>query len=324
MALSHFAACVCLVPLTGWRCEMMRRDFLGATTLGAAAAVLNGTSGSKAAPASTGPHLKLCWLGGATMLMTFDGFTLLTDPAFGTGDAAFEMIDPNEPWGEAGPVPKSHRRRTPFLGIDTAAVDQLVLSHLHEDHFDQAAEAALDRAVRIITPRGDLDRLAQKGFTRAEALDWGDEKTFSTGNGTITVTAVPADHSADPAVAATVGHGNGYWFEFRQDDWRLTLYWTGDTFATDRVRAAAGKRGHPDIMIPHVGAVGAAGPFGPLSMNAAQVVAMADQLGPGTLLPIHHSTFEIYVEPIWELARACEAKPYSLDLVAEGTWVMFS
>jgi len=76
-------------------------------------------------------------------------------------------------------------------------------------------------------------------------------------------------------------------------------------------------------MVPHVGGVGVTGPLGQISMRAVDVVAFAAAIQPKYVLPIHHSTYAFYREPIGELAERSRGEPYRLDLVAAGSRVVY-
>ena len=54
-----------------------------------------------AADHAANPVVKLTWIGASTMVIEFNGQTILTDPCFGEGDEAFIMGDPNKKIGRA-------------------------------------------------------------------------------------------------------------------------------------------------------------------------------------------------------------------------------
>lgn len=308
---------------------MKRRDFMlsGLGGLGgiAAAATIAHTAGANTpSRAPSAPRLAISWLGGATMLIKFDDFTILTDPTFGEGKEAYFMPDPNAMFDlKTGPTPRFHARNTPFPGVDVSSIDLMMLSHLHEDHFDQKAEATIPKTLSTILPPADADKLGTKGFTNQIPLDWGVSKTIATDNGKISIRAIPAHHSANPQVSAMLGKGNGYWLRFESGNWKKDVYWTGDTFATEEVLASIRRIGQPDILIPHIGAVGATGPLGLISMGAKEVLELAGLLGNPNVLPIHHSTFPLYLEPASHLIAQADVAHDRIDLIAEGSTIEY-
>ncbi|WP_166802152.1 MBL fold metallo-hydrolase [Microvirga pakistanensis] len=187
----------------------------------------------------------------------------------------------------------------------------------------EGAQRTAGDELTFILPTADAETVRQKGFRNLASLNWGETRQFDAGTGSVTITAVRARHSHNPLTAQALGIGNGYWIEFSQQSWKRTLYWTGDTMPTDDVLEEIRPRGVPDIMVPHVGGVGTAGPFGRISMGSGDVVRLASVLRPQFVLPIHHSTYAFYREPISDLVAASKGKPYRLDLIAEGSEIIY-
>lgn len=270
------------------------------------------------------PHVDVTWLGGPTMLIAFNGVEILTDPMFGEGHHAYTMGDPNEMFDlSKGPTVKAHARLTPFPGIDASSVDLVILTHTHEDHFDQKAQAELSPAMPMILPVADVDKVKAMGFENLDGLDWGETRTIDAGPGTVTITAINAHHSENKDIDKILGRGNGYWIEFSQGEWKRTIYWTGDTFGTADVIKEVKRHGKPYVMVPHLGRVGTTGPLGQISMGVKEVADFALAVSPRKVLPIHHSTYALYLEPIDELSTLSQGKPYGLDLISVGTTVTY-
>jgi N-acyl-phosphatidylethanolamine-hydrolysing phospholipase D len=265
-----------------------------------------------------GPHFAVTWIGGPTAVITFGSLTILTDPMLGE---AFAMGDPNDPLDHE--TVRQHRRLTSISDVDLKSVDVVILSHGHEDHFDQRAQADLDHGLPIILPIADTATVEAKGFRKLDGLDWGETRQIEAGAGWISITAIAARHSQSPATAKALGKGNGYWIEFAEGGWRRTVYWTGDTMPTEEVINAVKARGKPDLMVAHVGGVGENGPFGQISMRAADVVSLAAAVHPNYVLPIHHTTYAFYREPIGALAEQSGGAPYRLDLISPGATVVY-
>ena len=161
------------------------------------------------------PRLEVTWLGGPTVIFEFNGLRILTDPTFGDGAEAFTMGDPNEMFDlSVGPNIKYHKRLTPFPGIDSSSIDLVILSHAHEDHFDQKAQAKLSPTVSMILPIADTEKVKAMGFENMDSLRWGDKRTLKAGPGQVTITAITAHHSENSDIDKILGVGNGYWIKF--------------------------------------------------------------------------------------------------------------
>src|SRR3712207_7854287 len=104
----------------------------------------------------------LTFVGTATTLIRYGGFTLLTDPNFlHRGDRAY-----------LGYGLWSRRLTEPALQpADLPPLDAVVLSHLHGDHFDRVARRGLSRDLPVLTTRPSARRLRRWGFEQAVALD---------------------------------------------------------------------------------------------------------------------------------------------------------
>jgi L-ascorbate metabolism protein UlaG (beta-lactamase superfamily) len=82
------------------------------------------------------------FVGNATVLIRYAGFTILTDPTF------IHMHDKVH----LGYGLHSTRLTNPAMDIkELPTLDLIVLSHFHGDHFDQVAVHELDKSVPIVT-----------------------------------------------------------------------------------------------------------------------------------------------------------------------------
>src|SRR5215213_2264975 len=84
------------------------------------------------------------FVGTATVILRYAGFTILTDPNFlHAGDHV-----------HLGYGLTSERLTEPAINIeDLPPVDLCVLSHYHGDHFDQLVEEKLDKDLPIVTTK---------------------------------------------------------------------------------------------------------------------------------------------------------------------------
>jgi N-acyl-phosphatidylethanolamine-hydrolysing phospholipase D len=77
---------------------------------------------------------------------------------------------------------------------------------------------------------------------------------------------------------------------------------------SDETRDFGAKYGPLDLLLPHLGAVGSDGSLGLRTMNAEETLALTLRVTPRLVIPIHHTTFGHYREPIVALEqRAAEA-----------------
>lgn len=303
---------------------MDRRSFLqrgaGAIVLAGAASDVQ-AGGSSAAQGA--PAVKVTWLGASTLQIEFNGYTLLTDPCFGEGEQAFVMGDPNEMFDLAkGPNIRTFARNTPLGRMKLRAPDCVLLSHAHEDHFDQAAARELAPDLPLVLPPHDVEKMSGLGFSGLDPMDWGETRSIAAGEARIEITALPAFHSQTPEIAEILGKGNGYWIAFTLGEWTRSIYWTGDTFGTDHVIETTTAMGSPDLMVAHMGGVGTTGPLGKISMEAEDLIPFAAAIGPKHVLAIHHTTYDLYLEPIAELMVQNTDGALPLTVMASGSTLL--
>ena len=251
------------------------------------------------------------WLGGPTFLLEWDQFRVLADPMFGEGPAAFVMNRHPSTGAAQAPI----ARTAPLPPVQLAGLDLVLVSHLHRDHFDAPAAGRLDKQVRVAVPRPDAAPVRRWGFAWVWGLTWWEYFTLEKDGARLRVTAVPARHAADDAVNAAMGVVNGYLIEYQAGAERYTIYWTGDTVWFDGLRVIRAHAERPDLLVPHMGAVGVDGPRGRLTLDAVEATRLVDLFQPATVIPVHHHTFAHYVEPIDRLESALQATPYADRLV---------
>src|SRR5215203_4379883 len=102
------------------------------------------------------------FIGNATVLIRYAGFTILTDPNF------IHMHE-KVPLGFGL---HATRVTNPSMEIeDLPPIDLIILSHFHGDHFDQVAEERLDKGLPIVTTPHAAGELEDRGFTNIFALE---------------------------------------------------------------------------------------------------------------------------------------------------------
>ncbi|MBV9170751.1 MAG: MBL fold metallo-hydrolase, partial [Chloroflexi bacterium] len=150
-------------------------------------------------PASA-PSGSVLFIGTATTLIRFGGFTILTDPNFlHRGDEV-----------HLGYGLRSTRQTEPALGLDQLPqLDLIILSHFHEDHFDRLVQQRLARDIPIVTTPDAARALRALGFSQVRELTTWDTWNFRRDDLRLRITAVPAQHTPlrlmQPLLPRTMG-----------------------------------------------------------------------------------------------------------------------
>lgn len=234
------------------------------------------------------------FVGTATVIIRYAGFTILTDPNFlHAGDHV-----------HLGYGLVSRRRTEPAIEIDDLPpLDFVLLSHLHGDHFDRVAEERLNKATPIISTRHAVRYLERKGFTRPWALDTWDSLPVVKGGAEVRVTAMPGTHAPGP-LAKVLPPVMGSMLEFRAPggDVRLRMYISGDTLIHDQLREIPRRFPDVDLALLHLGGTRVLGIM--VTMDAKQGVEAMRILNPRTSVPIHYNDYTVFKSPLVDFKRA--------------------
>lgn len=76
------------------------------------------------------------------------------------------------------------------------------------------------------------------------------------------------------------------------------------------------------MFIPHIGGVGVNGPLGKITMDSNDAMMAIEQLQPERTLPIHHSTYDLFIEPVSVFMDKAVAADVYVDVIAPGAWLM--
>jgi N-acyl-phosphatidylethanolamine-hydrolysing phospholipase D len=259
---------------------------------------------------------KFTWLGGPTFLLELGQFKWLSDPMFGEGPAAFIMHDHPSTGAPIAEI----ARLVPLPPLDLRDLDGVIVSHLHSDHFDQVATDRLDEGLTVVAAPDHIATLNARGFHQTRSLPWWQAWVSQKNGETLTITAVPARHAHADQLNAELGVVNGYLIDHRTRNAHYRIYWTGDTVWFDDLTGIKAHAGHVDALIPHLGAVGIDGPYGQMTLDAAEAARVADLFSADAIIPIHHHTFSHYVEPIEVFQSRLRGTPHerALHVLREG------
>jgi L-ascorbate metabolism protein UlaG (beta-lactamase superfamily) len=227
--------------------------------------------------------ITVAWLGHSTVLLNVFGITVLTDPVL------FPRIGIRLPFLTLGPK----RLTQPALGPrDLPAIDVVLLSHAHFDHFDLQTLTNFGERTQIITASGTKDILRGLRTGQTTELEWGELHTIHTATGALAVRAIEVNHLGPRLQSDTHRGFNGYVIERGG----RRIIFSGDTnFTNSFVNLRDGRPYDLAIM-----SIGAYQPWTQLHCTPEQAIEMADAAGARYIVPIHHQTFRLSLEPFRE------------------------
>lgn len=235
----------------------------------------------------------LYFVGNATTLIKYGGFTVLTDPAFlhagehvhlGHGAYTRRLV---EPACQVAELPE---------------MDFIVLSHHHGDHFDEVAARDLDKGTPIVTNDHAVDLLSQQGFRHGLALDTWDSTVFTKGEHYVRITSVPAKHAPDhvagllpPVMGSVLDFGSSQRCWFR-------IYISGDTLVHDRLYDIRERFPGIDLALVHAGGTTLLGTL--VTMDGSQAVRAVEIVDARTAVPIHYNDFSVFHSGLEDIQAA--------------------
>lgn len=236
------------------------------------------------------------FIGTATTLIRYQGLTILTDPNFlhrgeqvhlGYGMHSTRLTDPALEFDDLPPI------------------DFVLLSHLHEDHFDKLVERRLSPNTPILTTASAARTLAKRGFRNTYPLRTWDRVNVRKGHVSLRVTATPGRHGPLLASAA-MPDVMGSMLDFRneRDDRRYRMYISGDTLVFRDLEEIPRMYPNIDLMLLHLGGTRIMGVL--VTMNAEQGIEAMRIMRPEVTIPIHYNDYDVFREPLEDFVHAVE------------------
>ena len=228
----------------------------------------------------------LHFVGTATTVITLGSFTVLTDPNFlRRGQRAYLG------WGLS-----TKRLTDPALApAQLPALDLVVLSHLHGDHFDRVARAELDKTPSVLTTPQAAGRLRRWGF-EARGLETWQRDTLRKGVEELTVESLPGVH-ARGLLGRMLPPVMGSLIEHRLDgEVTRRLYISGDTLTGRHVDEMRDR--HPDIDVAVVHLGGTRVLFRTVTMDAEMGVDFVRRTDPAVVVPVHYDDYPVFRSPL--------------------------
>jgi L-ascorbate metabolism protein UlaG (beta-lactamase superfamily) len=251
--------------------------------------------------------------GTATMLLRIGGFTLLTDPNFlHRGQRA-----------KLGYGLRAKRLTEPALQpTQLPALDGILLSHMHGDHWDRIATRSLPKETPVVTTPEAAKCLSDRGFTGTSDLRPWQTHEFTRGTSTLRITSVPGVHGPGP-LARVLPQVMGSVVELirggvagNEVTWRG--YISGDTLYRPALGEVLERCGPLDVLIPHLGGTKALGLT--VTMDARQGADLVELLKPPVTVPVHYDDYDRFRSPLGDFVAEVGRRelPGSVRTVQRG------
>ncbi len=228
----------------------------------------------------------------ATVKLEYGDITILIDPMLGAKHSfdSFAGIEDN-----------------PTVDLPIAAsevlanVDLVLVSHLHEDHFDAAAQNIDDKAIPILCQPGNRLNIESYGFNNVvELVDetlWQHVRIIRTGG----------QHGTGKW-AERLNPVSGFVFQFPGEP---TVYWIGDSVWCPEVEEAL-EQFKPDVVITHSGGAELQD-SGPIIMDTAQTIRVCESRPSALVLVTHMESLDHCKTTRQELQAAAKAAGLGTD-----------
>lgn len=249
--------------------------------------------------------MKLTLIRNATLRLTYAGHTFLIDPYLADKHSlpAYANISRN-PLVDL-PLPAAEI---------IAGSEMTVLSHVHTDHFDAAAQARLPKDRLLLCQPVNEATIRDKGFQNVTPI----VATYAWHN--LRIQRVPGHHGTSPGILQTMGPVSGFVLQAASEP---TVYWVGDSVWYEEI-AAAIDQWQPDVIVTHSGGAVWGSERELIIMDAAQTVTVCQYAPRSTVIATHLEALDHCLTTRAELRQAAEnagISPTQLLIPADGETV---
>lgn len=216
--------------------------------------------------------LKIQLLRHATLIITIGDLNILVDPMFapaGTADAIANTPNPKR-----NPLVEIPGDEDDLLEL-IETLDGVLVTHLHNDHWDAKARELLPKSLPVFCQPEDQGRIKEAGFRSVrpvhEALDWQGIQLMRTGG----------QHGRGE-IGKLMAPVSGFILKAGGEP---TVYIAGDTIWCHEVQEAI-KKYQPEVIIVNSGSAQFT-TGGPITMSAEDVISVAQSAPMATVIAVH-------------------------------------
>jgi L-ascorbate metabolism protein UlaG (beta-lactamase superfamily) len=220
--------------------------------------------------------------------------------------------------GELDPVQNcGNETRIPMVDLpldekelDTllTSVDAILVTHIHRDHWDVAAQKRIDKNKQIFCQPGDEIKIREQGFTQVKVIE-----TSTEWEG-IRITRTGGQHGTGE-IGKKMGNVSGFVLKAKEE----SIYIAGDTIWCEEVKKALTEF-KPKVTVLNTG--GAKFLTGdPITMTPADVISVQEQLPSTRIIAVHMDTVNHCFIRRTDLAQALTEKKINVLIPKDGETV---
>jgi N-acyl-phosphatidylethanolamine-hydrolysing phospholipase D len=226
--------------------------------------------------------IQITWVGHSTFLIQVAGLNILTDPMWSARASPVQWAGPK-------------RFARPGIAlIDLPKIDVVLISHTHYDHLDRATIKNLGVSPRYVLPTNLGEWFHKLGMRNTTELAW----WKSTKAGSLTVTAVPANHWSKRNLW---GKSDAGWGGYMIESSSGVIYFAGDTgYHAEHFKEIGKRFPHIDLGLIPIGAYYPREIFGRYHIDPREAVIVHGEVGAKQSIGIHWGTFKLTQEPLDE------------------------
>ena len=179
----------------------------------------------------------------------------------------------------------------------------MIISHLHEDHFDKFVQEKLPKDTPIVTTAGAARELEKLGFISLYPLGVWSGLTVTRNDAILRISAMPARHGP-PVVSSTLPETMGSMLEFQSPNGKMMfrIYISGDTLVYDDIKKIPELYPDIDLALLHLGGTRVLNTV-LVTMDAEQGIRMLEIVAPRHAVPIHYNDYTVFKSPIEDFEK---------------------
>ena len=214
--------------------------------------------------------MKIQLIRNAALWLEYGGNTFLVDPMLSEKGANPPIVN------------TANDRRNPLVSLpgpvqQWLAPDAVLVTHLHQDHWDAAAVSLLPHDLPLLCQEGNQEQIAGQGFSHITAVPDLQPLVFQG----VTLTRIGGQHGTGE-IGERMGKVSGFIFRAEGEP---VLYLAGDTIWCEEVEQALGEH-NPEIVIVNAGGARFV-TGGHITMDEQDVVEVCRHAPEASVIAVH-------------------------------------